>query len=171
MIFIKLKLTGKIVYEKPKFTLFWGGPFSQWHPCKFYDGKTEYNCAEQYMMRHKALLFGDTESVERIMESIEPRTQKKLGRKVKGFNLDLWKERAREIVYQGNMLKFKQDDDLRHLLMETRGTELVEASPYDTIWGIGLSESDPRAQNKSEWQGLNWLGITLTKVRDDLYGQ
>lgn len=153
-----------------KFTFFWNGPFSQWHLCKFVVDGIEYNCAEQFMMAEKARLFNDEETEKQIMETKSPREQKKLGRKVKNFDVDKWNESAKKIVYTGNKAKFTQNDYLKQKLLETRGTTLVEASPYDKIWGISLPEDDPRALNRETWKGTNWLGEVLTQLRDDLDG-
>lgn len=152
-----------------KFTLFWRGPLSQWYPSKFSDGAHHYNCAEQYMMAQKALMFEDFKSHLKIMGAKSPSDQKKFGRKVDNFDEDRWNAEARSIVYQGNQLKFTQNPSLLDALMATLGTTLVEASPYDTIWGIGLSESDPRAHDRSTWQGTNWLGEVLTTLRENLW--
>lgn len=151
-----------------RFTFFWDGPFSQWHKSTFtVDGK-KYVCAEQYMMAAKARLFGDKDAERMIMATGDPKEQKRLGRQVQGFNEQKWNSAAKDIVYKANYAKFSQHDDLRKLLLATAGTTLVEASPYDTIWGIGLPKDDPRAQTRSQWKGKNWLGEVLTKVRDDL---
>jgi len=156
-------------YEK--FTFFYKTrhPFSNWHPCQFKDDEgNEYNCSEQYMMAQKAKMFCDQEILELIMEAKHPRDQKSLGRKVRGFNSDAWTANAKQLVYDGCYLKFTQNPSLLKTLLETKGTLLVEASPYDKIWGIGLGEDDPRIHDPKNWQGTNWLGEVLTKLRDDL---
>lgn len=154
--------------SQERFTLFWHGPFSQWHPCKFEIHGLTYNCAEQYMMAQKARLFSDWDSERLIMEAKDPSVQKKLGRKVQGFNAREWDMVAKHMVYRGNWCKFTQNPDLKEKLFATDGTTLVEASPYDKIWGIGLTVDDPRALDRSTWRGTNWLGEVLTKLREDL---
>lgn len=152
-----------------QFTFFWGGPFSQWAKAQFTDDRgITYNCAEQFMMAHKALLFGDNIRYGGIMSTSDPKLQKIHGRKVLNFDADQWNKVARQIVIQGNLLKFSQNPEFKAALMKTAGTTLVEASPYDKIWGIGLRENDPRAQNRETWQGTNWLGEALTEVRERL---
>lgn len=151
-----------------EFTFFWHGPFSQWYPCAFNIEGIEYNCAEQFMMAQKARLFKDEENLNKILASASPKEQKKIGRNVKNFDIDKWNKIAREIVYRGNYAKFTQNDYLKEQLIVTSGTTLVKASPYDKIWGIGLSKEDPRSKNRLEWLGTNWLGETLTKLRNDI---
>ena len=151
-----------------KFTFFWSGTFSQWHPSPFQARDIWYNCAEQYMMAEKARMFGDDKILEMIMSAIDPADQKRYGRKVALFNLETWNKYARELVYAGSYAKFTQNEDMKEELLATAGTTLVEASPEDTVWGIGLRKEDPRAQNRETWLGTNWLGEVLTRVRDDL---
>lgn len=141
------------------------GPFSQWaiRPIKI-DGKT-YNCCEQYMMAAKARLFGDEESERAIMLAQDPAEQKAIGRMVKGFSKDKWEAVARDVVYRANMAKFTQHEDLLKNLLATGNRTIVEASPYDQIWGIGLRASDPRATDPSRWRGTNWLGEAIMRVR------
>lgn len=151
-----------------KYVLFWNGPFSQWYPSKFEIDGTEYNCCEQYMMAQKALMFGDAESHKMIMSTDSPKDQKAFGRRVKGFDKDVWEASCHKIVYDANYAKFTQNKELMEELMDTGGLEIAEASPVDKIWGIGLHETDPDAQDKSKWQGTNWLGEALMKVRDSI---
>lgn len=147
-----------------QFTFFWSGPFSQWHRCKFAVDGVEYNCAEQYMMHQKALFFKDTETAKKIMETSSPKAQKALGRQVTSFDAGAWDGVARDVVLRGNLAKFKQNPDLLATLLATKGT-LVEASPYDKIWGIGLKEGDPKTLDRATWRGKNWLGQVLTAAR------
>lgn len=147
--------------------LFYGGPFSQWYPYRMVIGGVSYNTAEQYMMAMKATYFGDKESLDKIMATNNPRDQKALGRKVKNFDAGMWSAVSREYVYIANLAKFSEDT-MKLMLLGTGNKEIVEASPTDTIWGIGLSEDDPRALDKSQWRGTNWLGEAIMRVRNDL---
>lgn len=105
-----------------KFTFFWRGVFSQWHPCKFVIDNMTFNCAEQWMMYSKAKLFDDNETIAAIMATDDPKTQKRLGRQVKNFDIDAWNEVAKDVVYAGNYAKFTQNPDMLRALMATRGT-------------------------------------------------
>lgn len=149
-----------------KFTLFWDGPFSQWYPSEFTVHDLKFNCAEQFMMYGKAILFGDLETASNILEAVSPKEQKALGRTIQNFDEGVWGLFREGVVYTASYAKFTQNPELQEGLLATKGTTLVEASPYDKIWGIGLSESDPRARNRAEWDGLNLLGETLTRVRE-----
>lgn len=153
-----------------KFTFFYGGIFSQWYPCKFYaiiaKETIEFNCAEQYMMYCKAMSFKDYDIAAQILATNSPREQKKLGRKVANFNKEKWDSVSYNIVLAGNYHKFSQNPALRKELLATGDTVLVEASPVDRMWGIGLSYDDPRALNRSTWLGENRLGEVLTSVKE-----
>lgn len=151
-----------------KFTFFWSGPFSNWHPSPFEIDGVWYNCSEQYMMAEKARLFNDTETLSKIMSAPDPREQKQYGRQVKGFDQHTWEKVARGVVYKGCLAKFSQNQVLKKILLETGDTTLVEASPYDKIWGIGLAKDDPRAKDRATWRGTNWLGKVLVRVREAL---
>jgi ribA/ribD-fused uncharacterized protein len=148
--------------------LFWGGTYSQWCPSKFTIDGIEYNCCEQYMMARKAKLFGDNDAYREIMKSKDPAYQKQIGRQVKGFEKNEWESICRQIVYDGNYAKFTQNPVMKEELMATGDMEIVEASPHDKIWGIGLHETDPRAWDKSTWKGTNWLGEAIMQVRETL---
>lgn len=148
--------------------------FSQWYPIPFteYFGndletKLDYCSTEQYMMAHKALLFGDALNYEKIMNTTNPAAIKKYGRLIKGFDPDTWDDCKLDIVTKGNRLKFNQNAPLLSRLMETGNKILVEASPYDAIWGIGLSANQAISMHPSQWPGSNLLGQALMTVRDE----
>ena len=117
------------------------------------------------MMYSKATLFHDFASARAILDAGTPREQKILGRKISNFDENQWKLFREGIIFTGNYAKFCQNQKLKKQLLETRGTLLVEASPKDMIWGIGLSEDDPRANDPTQWRGQNLLGNALTRVR------
>ncbi len=94
------------------------------------------------MMAEKARLFGDSAAVDAILAASDPKAAKALGRKVKNFDGQLWADRCREIVTRGNIEKFRQHEPLRDFLLASSSSVIVEASPYDRIWGIGLRHSD-----------------------------
>lgn len=93
---------------------------------------------------------------------------KDLGRKVKNYDEKIWVEHREKYVFRGNYEKFTQNLDIQEVLLNTGKTILVEASPYDKIWGIGLAANDPEAKDPSKWKGLNLLGKGLTRLRDEL---
>ncbi len=145
-------------------------PFSNWYMQPFtHDGK-EYNCSEQYMMYKKAMMFKDYDVAEMIMEQGHPRKQKFLGRQVRGFDRSIWNAKCKPIMVEGLVPKFRQDTYSLSTLMDTGDMIIAEASPSDSIWGIGLAEDDPRAKVKSQWQGTNWLGDVLMETRSVIRG-
>jgi ribA/ribD-fused uncharacterized protein len=150
------------------FTFFWKHRLSQWHRAPFVVGGVTFTHAEQYMMYAKALLFGDCEAAEKILAAESPREQQLIGRAVRGYEESVWVLFREGIVFAGNHARFSQNPDQRELLFATRGTTLVEASPHDRVWGIGLAADDPRALDRSQWLGLNLLGESLTRVRESL---
>jgi ribA/ribD-fused uncharacterized protein len=154
-----------------QFVFFWNGWPSQWFKCSFTIEGVSYNCCEQYMMAEKARVFGDDEILQAVLQSRSPRDQKALGRKVRNFDEGAWNEVCRGIVYSGNLAKFTQNTELFTELLATDPKTIVEASPHDHIWGIGLDQDDPRAQDPQQWQGTNWLGIALMQVRRTLLDQ
>jgi len=156
-----------------KFTFFFTekSPFSQWHRCAFEIDGIHFNCAEQYMMYGKAKLFEDENVKGAILAAEHPRDQKKLGRAVTPFDADIWNQNADQIVYDASFAKFTQNPHLKEQLLATQGSTMVEASPFDRIWGIGLSAKNPKAQNRATWRGRNRLGEILTKVREDIIAQ
>ena len=161
-------MSRRAVTETPDFVFFWSGWPSQWHPCRFVVDGIWYSCAEQYMMAEKAALLGDAEVRAQILATASPRQHKALGRKVRGFDADVWDQHCREVVYRGNLNKFQQNAELRWLLAATGTKRIVEASPVDRIWGIGLAADDPRSLDPAQWRGTNWLGEALMRVRDTL---
>jgi hypothetical protein len=152
------------------YVFFWQtkSPFSNWHPSKFTIGQVTYSNMEQYMMRSKAILMGDMETADRIMAITDPRAVKALGRQVKNFDSNLWDKNKFDIVFNGCKAKFTQNEKLKKALMETGDKTLVEASPFDRVWGIALDEVAARKTDPQKWPGENLLGKILTKLRDSL---
>ncbi|WP_329519639.1 NADAR family protein [Spirillospora sp. NBC_01491] len=156
--------------ELPEFVLFWGGPepkgcLSQWYGSPFTLEGVEYATAEHYMMAEKARLFGDKRAESRILGNPSPAIAKSLGRDVRRYDEKTWAAHRYDIVVRGSKAKFAAHADLREYLASTTGKILVEASPEDTVWGIGLDEHQPEAKRPSQWRGLNLLGFALMDAR------
>ncbi len=120
------------------------------------------------MMAEKARLFKDEEILAQILEVEPPHEAKKLGRKVQNFNPKIWDEHKFQVVVKGNLAKFSQDEKLKSFLLKTNNRIIVEASPRDRIWGIGMGQSNEKALNPNLWRGHNLLGYALMEVRDQL---
>ncbi|MDK2600765.1 NADAR family protein [Bacillus stercoris] len=141
------------------YEFFWQGrsPFSQWHRSIFTVDGVKFTSAEQFMMYSKAKLMGDEIRANLILRTNDPRNQKRLGRQVSPFDQKKWDEHKMDIVYKGNHAKFTQNRHLMNALVNTKGKELVEASPYDKEWGIGLGPDHPDRFDKSKWKERIYL--------------
>jgi ribA/ribD-fused uncharacterized protein len=162
-----------------KYLFFWGHQpskdgaitktcLSQWWLADFVVAGLPYRSTEHWMMAEKARLFGDADMATRILAAKSPAEAKKLGREIRGFVPATWEAHKYDIVRTGNYHKFSQHKALRDFLLATSNRVLVEASPVDTIWGIGLAADSPDAANPARWQGPNLLGFALMEVRDQL---
>lgn len=165
--------------QRAKYVFFWGHQkkkgndiskacFSQWYDAPFYIKDKYYKTAEHYMMAEKARLFNDELSEQAVIASSNPGAAKQLGRNVRGFNEEIWQKERFRIVVEANLAKFKQHEALNSYLLGTGNRILVEASPVDKIWGIGLAEDHEHADNPFKWKGLNLLGFALMEVRTRL---
>lgn len=142
--------------------------FSQWFPSPFVIDGISYATAEHWMMAQKARLFKDEESFQKIITAPKPADAKALGRAVSNFDPATWEASSFSIVVEGNKHKFLQNEELKKFLLSTADKVIVEASPPDKIWGIGLPQDAPGAQDPFTWQGTNLLGFALMEVRDIL---
>ena len=142
--------------------------FSQWWKSDFFIGGMDYCCMEQRMMAGKALTFQDLDTCRQIMAESDPKKIKALGRKVTPFDGGVWDQVKHTLIVNGNYAKFTQNEELRRFLLATGDSLLVEASPYDTIWGIGLGAENPGTQDPAQWRGKNLLGFALMEVRDEI---
>ena len=160
----------------PEYVFFWGHTssdptrvgkecLSQWYPAPFVVGEITYPTAEHFMMAEKARLFGDEKTARLALEAPHPGAAKQAGRQVSGFVESIWQERRFGIVVEANQAKFSQNPELREFLLATTARVLVEASPTDRIWGIGLAADDAQANDPLEWRGLNLLGFALMAAR------
>ncbi|KAF9631845.1 DUF1768-domain-containing protein [Lasiodiplodia theobromae] len=141
------------------------GFLCQWYRGYFVHEGITFNCAEQWMMWRKAKIAGDEATASNILKTKDPRMQKSWGRKVKGFDEQKWDGIKRNIVEEGNYMKFTQNENLKKLLLDTGERELVEASRFDRVWGIGYSAANALYVEKEEW-GQNLLGKALMRVRE-----
>lgn len=165
--------------EKIDFFFFWGHTnkanepvgkfiFSQWYPSPFKVNSITYKTAEHWMMAGKAKLFNDLQTFNKIIEATTPKEAKDQGRQVKEFDATVWEQNCFAIVREGNWHKFTQNDGYKEYLLGTGSKVLVEASPVDPVWGIGLPQDSPKATDPFSWRGQNLLGFALMEVRDRL---
>ncbi|MGC4100832.1 NADAR family protein [Ferruginibacter sp.] len=167
---------------QPEYLFFWGHKqkaqgivdkscFSQWWPAPFMVDGITYATAEHWMMAKKALLFDDQEQFQNVLSTNDPAEAKNFGRSVKNFDAEKWNAVSFDLVTAGNFHKFSQHKTLKDFLLVTANKIIVEASPVDFIWGIGLSQNDTAATDPFKWKGPNLLGFALMQVRDKLKEQ
>ena len=171
---------GYLVTDKHVF--FYKKWLSNFEICKFLWSYTDnerkvhtgtFVCTEQAFMWAKALHFGDLEIAYQIYqeshaEKPSPGKCKKLGRQVKDYNDEEWSNVRYEVMRNVNLAKYRQNKDLRKKLFnpDFHNKTFVEASPIDTIWGIGMDISNDKIVDPKNWKGQNLLGKALTEVRD-----
>lgn len=169
-------LAAEAAGEHLDFLMFWGhtapdssevGPhvLSQWWPQEFEVDGQRYVTAEHFMMAEKARLFGDDEQLAAVLASATPKEAKACGRKVKNFDSDAWDDKSFDIVTRGSVAKFAASQDLAGYLVGTGHRVIVEASPVDPVWGIGLAKDAATASAPSKWKGRNLLGFALMSAR------
>ena len=164
--------------EKVKYVFFWGHQdkkgkttkscFSQWYDSPFVEGEVKYLTAAHYMMHAKANLFNDLNAAAKVLSAKTPGEAKAIGREIQGFDEEQWVRSRFDIVVKANLAKFTSTPELKEFLMNTSNKVLVEASPVDRIWGIGIANDNPSIENPKEWNGLNLLGYALMEVREQL---
>lgn len=157
-----------IIYDKH--VVFWGSPFSNFFPCDFVIDDVHWKTSEQYFMAMKAMTFNDTETYEKILKAEHPRDAKKLGREVKGYDDAVWSGVREQFMHDAVYAKFSQNEDLKNFLFdeEFEGKGFVEGSPFDGVWGVKMDWRNPMVDDEANWNGLNLLGKTLDKVREEL---
>ncbi|KAF5872097.1 putative peptide-methionine -s-oxide reductase protein [Botrytis fragariae] len=139
------------------------GPLFFWHPD---------DADHPFLSQHYICEFTDENG--RVYTSSEQKI-KSLGRKVKNFDEKEWNKVKFNIVIQGNVFKFSRGGkELREQFERTGDRELVEASPYDKIWGIGIKGGVKECQRqvrdgtldgkRKEW-GKNLLGLAMVEAR------
>lgn len=162
-----------------KYLHFWGhqpepdgsvgrGCLSQWFPAPFEVAGERYATAEHWMMAEKARLFGDPDAERAAIDAPNPALAKAAGRTVRDFDDGVWARERFEIVARGGVHKFAAHPDLREFLLRTGSRVLVEASPRDRLWGIGMGAKNEDAENPAAWRGLNLLGFALMEARERL---
>ncbi len=149
-----------------KFLFFYSGIFSNFYPAPFISAGQRFATSEQYFMSMKAATFMDPVATKAIMATDDPMKAKMAGRKVIGYDEEKWAAIRYSCMMAAVLQKFSQNPDLKRQLIATAGKELVEASPTDRVWGIGLSETDPRRFDRNKWRGQNLLGKVLMELRD-----
>ncbi|MFD6322165.1 NADAR family protein [Streptomyces sp. NPDC058442] len=165
--------------RRVKYLYFWGhrplpdgrigaSCLSQWWPSPFTVDGVRYATAEHWMMAAKARLFADPEGEQRVLAAQHPGQAKEAGRLVRGFDEEIWRRERFRVVVEGSVHKFAAHADLRAFLLGTGERVLVEASPVDRVWGIGLAATDERAMDPEQWRGPNLLGFALMRARTRL---
>ncbi|MFF2653631.1 NADAR family protein [Streptomyces sp. NPDC058045] len=165
--------------QRFKYLMFWGhrprpdggigsSCLSQWWPAPFTVEGVVYATAEHWMMAGKARLFGDAEAERRAIAASSPALAKRVGREVQGFDQSRWEAERLRIVTEGGVHKFAAHPELRSYLLGTGKRVLVEASPVDRVWGVGLAADDERIRIPARWRGANLLGFALMAARERL---
>jgi ribA/ribD-fused uncharacterized protein len=172
-------LTAEAAGRQTEFLFFWAtspsvtappapAALSQWWPAPFTVDGVAYPTAEHWMIAGRARLFRDDQALAAVLAAEDPKTAKAAGRSVRGFGEQAWAAARFDLVVDGNLAKFAHNPDLGAFLAATRPRVLVEASPRDRIWGIGMTAAHPDATRPSCWRGTNLLEFALMNVRDQL---
>lgn len=139
--------------------------FSNWFRMSFSKDGYEFKTMEHYMMFQKAMVF-DTTMLESILKAPSPKEAKRLGRLVDNFDGEIWADGAMKIVEDGLFYKFISNHGIKNFLLDTEESLIVEASPFDRIWGIGMGSGERGVDDPFNWKGQNVLGFALMNVRD-----
>jgi ribA/ribD-fused uncharacterized protein len=155
-----------------KYVFFWGDTtFSNWGNADFIYKDHKFGNTEQAFMWEKAVFFKDEKIAEEILANTNPSYCKKLGRQIKRFDAEQWLIDSFIFMVAVNYCKYSQNSDLKEILLSTGDKTIVEASPYDRIWGIGIHWNDDACLDEANWLGKNLLGKALMHVRMELQNE
>src|SRR3990167_11522319 len=132
------------------------GYLSNWYSAPFEADGIYFSCSEQYYMYMKACHFEDWDTARRILVESSPAQMKEWGRKTRGFDATEWDRVKMTYMYQACMYKFRANPKLAQRLIATGTARLAESSPFDIVWGIGISAS--QARDGIPWRGDSLLG-------------
>ena len=141
--------------------------FSNLHPCSFRLNNITYNSVEQYFQSEKAKYFNDDRTQAKVMAEKNPYKVKKLGSRVKGFNIERWKTERSKTMLHGLKAKFSQNPTLLQILKNTGTAKIAEATT-DNTWGIGLRLFDKNVMNEAYWKQEGLMCELYTRVRSEL---
>lgn len=160
-----------MIIKTDKYYLFWksDSKLSNWAYTPIVYDSFKINYTEIALMYEKAILFNDMKMADKIINSKHPKEAKRLGRLVKNFDNRIWNDNRELISFKVLLNKIQQSNKTYHEVKNNKHLYFVEASPYDKIWGIGLAPDDPRAKDKSQWQGLNLLGKSWDRVNNYVF--
>ena len=146
---------------------FWGGsnPLSNFHKCDFQENDVSFTSVEQYFVYKKAHHFSDEVAKQKVLTLQDPVQIKRT--MIKGYDKAQWAPMSERVMEQGLSLKFHQDEGMKKALLATEHRELIEASPYDSMWGIGIGLHSESLTDKTKW-GSNRLGKLLMEIRERL---
>lgn len=144
-------------------------PFSNFYRRPFTYKGYDLQFSEQGFMLEKANLF-DLSKVEAIARAIQPDKAKALGRAVQNYDDAVWSSVRYDKMVEVLRAKFKEPL-MRNILLRTGDRVIVEASPYDRVWGVGLGMEDARILDEKNWRGQNLLGKALMDIRAELKGE
>lgn len=176
------------IYDKH--IAFWGGQLSNFYPCEIIENEPwketldnlpcnvsnivfkdfKWKSSEQLFMAYKAWTFSDYETFFEICSATNPKDAKKLGRKVKNYDDEIWSEVREHFMEQAVYAKFTQNENLKKFLLQKEfdGKDFVEGSPFDGIWGVKMDWRNPDIDNPENWNGINLLGKVINKVREKI---
>ena len=151
-------------------TAFFGksSPLSNHHNATFNFEDNIFNSSEQCFMYQKAVHFKDQETAQQILYSKTPQQAKQLGKRVSNFDKKKWLHVAEDCMFKAVYAKFSQNRDIAEFLKQTGNTEIVEANPLDSFWGVGIPLQDKNIFVKEMWKGKNRAGVVVSKVRQCL---
>ena len=160
-------------WERPTVVTFYhecekDGYLSNWYESPFRFGPLTFPTSEHWMMWQKAAAFRDGDTAGKVLEATSPAAAKALGKQVKPYSDATWSEARVPLMKVGLRQKFIQNERLMNDLLSTGSAALAEASPKDTVWGIGIGKDDSDSADLGKWHGRNLLGITLMEVRSEL---
>lgn len=83
-----------------------------------------------------------------------------------------WENVKVKVMELGLSLKFN-NEDMKQVLLDTKDDILVECSPYDYFWGIGMSKHSAKEYIEEDIfdelnKGDNQLGKSLMKIRQGI---